>query len=235
MKGFMYMLRNVDYQKLEDMMPRDSFQALCAIPIILAAEKIQIGAEMFNHLKGDIDGVLGQFNQALDSEDKRVALMKSIIANPEQLKYTPPETKGSVIFQLMDVNTLDFIDQRNQKKDTSKWGAMQLRKTAIMYCFKWVQSKADYNNVMQHMTARPAVGKGNGRGNEQALLSFLGTTEFEFMGSHSTQYEQNLHTFYERLPDTVEPDEPFKCIPRDEMKQYIALINDHNQSNTQMA
>lgn len=235
MKGFMYMLRNVDYQKLEDMMQPGSFQSLCAIPIILAAEKIQIGAEMFNHLNSDIRGILGQFNQALDNEDKRVALMNSIIANPDQLKYTPPETKGSIISRLMDVNALDIIDQRNQKKDTRKWGVMQLRKTAIMYCFKWVQSKADYNNVMQHMTAIPAEGKGSAEVNEKALLSFLGMTEFGLMGSYSSQYEQNIHSLYERLPDTVDPDEPFRPIPHGEMKQYIALINDHHNVNTQMA
>lgn len=235
MKSFMYMLRNVDYQKLEDMMQPGSFQSLCAIPIILAAEKIQVGAEMFNYLNDDIGGILRQFNQALDNEDKRVALMNSIIANPDQLKYTPPETKGSIIFQLMDVNALDVIDQRNQKKDASKWGVMQLRKTAIMYCFKWVQSKADYNNVMQHMTANPAEGKGSAEANEQRLLKFLGTTEFWFMGNYSTQYEQNLHTLYENLPGTVDPDEPFRPIPHDEMQKYIALINDNYNSDTLMA
>jgi hypothetical protein len=135
----------------------------------------------------------------------------------------------------MDVNALDVIDQRNQKKSASKWGVMQLRKTAVMLCFKWVQSKADYNNVMQHMTANPAAGKGNIKSNEQALLKFLGMTEFGFMGRYSTQYEQSLHTLYERLPSTVDPDEPFKPIPHDEMKQYIALINEHHNVNTQMA
>lgn len=235
MKGFMYMLRNVDYQKLEDMMPLDSFRALCAIPIILVAEKIQIGSEMFNHLNSDVRGILRQFNQTLDNEDKRVVLMNSIIANPDQLKYTPPETKGSIISQLMIFNAFDIIDQRNQKKDTSKWGVMQLRKTAIMYCFKWVQSKADYNNVMQHMTAIPAEGKGSAEVNEKALLSFLGMTELGLMGSFSTQYEQNIHTLYERLPDTVDPDEPFRPIPHDEMKQYIALINEHHNVNTRIA
>ena len=190
---------------------------------------------MFNHLNSDVRGILRQFNQALDNEDKRVALMNSIIANPDQLKYTPPETKGSIISQLMNFNALDIIDQRNQKKDASKWGVMQLRKAAIMYCFKWVQSKADYNNVMQHMTAIPAEGKGSAEVNEKALLSFLGMTEFGLMGSYSTQYDQNIHTLYQRLPDTVDPDEPFRPIPHDEMKQYIALINEHHNVNTQMA
>ncbi|WPU21660.1 hypothetical protein RI049_16520 [Cedecea neteri] len=235
MKGFMYMLRNVDYQKLEDMMPRDSFRALCAIPIILAARGVQAGADMVLSMGDEVVDVLNTLKEALNDEDKRVRLMESIISNPDQLKYTPPETKGSIIAQLMDANVLDVIDPKNQKRDTKKWGVMQLRKEAIMLCFTWIQSKADYNNVMQHMTTRPAQGKGSAEANEKALLEFLGMTEFGFMGSYSTQYEQNLHTLYDRLPSTVDPDEPFKPIPKDEMAEYIAFINKVHNSNSQMA
>ncbi|QMR42788.1 hypothetical protein [Klebsiella aerogenes] len=235
MKGFMYMLRNVDYQKLEDMMPRDSFRALCAIPIILAARGLQAGIDTVSTMGDRAADVLISLKDALNDEDKRVRLMENIISNPDQLKYTPPETKGSIIAQLMDVNVLDVIDPKNQKRDTKKWGAMQLRKEAIMRCFTWVQSKADYNNVMQHMTINPAEGKGSAEANEKTLLEFLGMTEFGIMGSYSTQYERHLHTLYERLPDTVDPDEPFKPIPKDEMAEYIAFINEAHNSNSQMA
>ncbi|EPL0394894.1 hypothetical protein ACLEYI_08925 [Enterobacter ludwigii] len=235
MKSFMYMLRNVDYQKLEDMMQPGSFQALCAIPIILAARGMQAGIDTVSSMGDRVIDVLSTLNEALNNEDKRVKLMESIINNPDQLKYTPPETKGSIIAQLMDVNVLDIIDLKNQKKDTKKWGVMQLRKEAIMRCFTWVQSQADYNNVMQHMTTRPAEGKGSAEANEKALLEFLGMTEFGFMGSYSTQYERNLHTLYERLPRTVDPDEPFKRIPEDEMVEYVAFINESHNSNSQMA
>ncbi|KGT93261.1 hypothetical protein NH00_02835 [Enterobacter cancerogenus] len=235
MKGFMYMLRNVDYQKLEDMMQPGSFQALCAIPIILAARGVQAGADMASSMGEEVFDVLNTLKDALNNEDKRVRLMESIISNPDQLKYTPPETKGTIIAQLMDFNALDIIDPKNQKKDTKKWGVMQLRKEAIMRCFTWVQSQADYNNVMQHMTTTPAEGKGNAKVNEKTLLEFLGMTEFGFMGSYSTQYERNLHTLYERLPDTVDPDEPFKRIPEDEMAEYVAFIDETHNSNSQMA
>jgi len=235
MKGFMYMLRNVDYQKLEDMMHPGSFQALCAIPIILAARGVQAGIDTVSSMGNEVTDVLNSLKEAHNNEDKRVRLMESIINNPDQFKYTPPETKGSIIAQLMDVNVLDVIDPKNQKKDTKKWGVMQLRKEAIMRCFTWVQSQADYNNVMQHMTTSPAEGKGSAEANEKALLEFLGMTEFGFMGSYSTKYERNLHTLYERLPRTVDPDEPFKRIPEDEMAEYVAFINETHNSNSQMA
>lgn len=235
MKSFMYMLRNVDYQKLEEMMPPDSFRALCAIPIILVAESIQIGVDMFKSIKSDIQGILIQLEKVLDDEEKRVVLMNSIISNPDRLKYTPPETKGSIIARLMDVNFLDIIDSRNQKRDTHKWGVMQQRKTAIMYCFKWVQSKADYRNVMQHITAVPATGKVSVKDNEHALLHFMGFSEIGFLDKYSSQYEKNLHLLYNRLPDTVDPDEPFKSISDEQIEQYTALIYQQHSSNTEMA
>ncbi len=235
MKSFMYMLRNVDYQKLEEMMPPDSFRALCAIPIILAAESIQIGVDIFKSIKSDIQGILIQLEKVLDDEEKRVVLMNSIISNPDRLKYTPPETKGSIIARLMDVNFLDIIDSRNQKRDTNKWGVMQQRKTAIMYCFKWVQSKADYRNVIQHITAVPATKKVSVKANEDALLHFMGLSEIGFLDKYSSQYEQNLHLLYNRLPDTVDPDEPFKSISDEQIEQYTALIYQQHSSNTEMA
>lgn len=182
-----------------------------------------------------VTDILNKLESELSNEDKRVMLMKSIISNPDQLKYTPPETKGSIIAQLIYFNVLDVIDLRNQKRSTVKSGMMQLRKEAIIRCFTWVQSKADYNNVMQHMTTTPAEGKGDAEVNEKLLLKFLGMTEFDFLGSLSTQYKRHLHTLYERLPDTVDPDEPFKSIPQDEMAEYIAFINEQHNSLSQMA
>lgn len=233
-KGFMYMLRNADYRKLEDMMPRDSFRALCAIPILLAARGVQMGTDIIFSTCDRVTDILNKLESELSNEDKRVMLMKSIISNPDQLKYTPPETKGSIIAQLIYFNVLDVIDLRNQKRSTVKSGMMQLRKEAIIRCFTWVQSKADYNNVMQHMTTTPAEGKGDAEVNEKLLLKFLGMTEFDFFGSLSTQYKRHLHTLYERLPDTVDPDEPFKSIPQDEMAEYIAFINEQHNSLSQM-
>ncbi len=36
--------------------------------------------------------------------------MYSILSNPDQLKYTPPETKGAVIATLIDQNWVDWLD-----------------------------------------------------------------------------------------------------------------------------
>lgn len=113
MKSFMFMLRNVDYQKLEDMMGENAFRGLCAIPIIIAAEGIQALEKRYNQV---VD-ILDSLRVDLLEENKRVDLMSSILSNPDQLKYTPPETKGAVIATLIDQNWVDWLDPRNQNND----------------------------------------------------------------------------------------------------------------------
>ncbi|MBN0997673.1 hypothetical protein JTM47_39060, partial [Pseudomonas aeruginosa] len=93
-------------------------------------------------------------------------LMYSILSNPDQLKYTPPETKGAVIATLIDQNWVDWLDPRNQNNDffsVNSWklGPLKRRKQAVFMALKWVQSQADYNNVMQHLTLSPGEKKGN--------------------------------------------------------------------------
>ncbi|MCS5932871.1 hypothetical protein LNQ03_27235 [Klebsiella pneumoniae subsp. pneumoniae] len=39
----------MDYQKLEQMMAGDAFRSLCAIPIIMAAQGIQVGEAMLKN------------------------------------------------------------------------------------------------------------------------------------------------------------------------------------------
>ncbi|HBQ3184627.1 TPA: hypothetical protein QIW90_004100 [Klebsiella variicola] len=113
MKSFMFMLRNVDYQKLEDMMGENAFRGLCAIPIIIAAEGIQALEKRYNQV---VD-ILDSLRVDLLEENKRVDLMSSILSNPDQLKYTPPETKGAVIATLIDRDWMDWLDPRNQNND----------------------------------------------------------------------------------------------------------------------
>lgn len=157
MKSFMFMLRNVDYQKLEQMMAGDAFRSLCAIPIIMAAQGIQAGEAMLKNM----GIILRRIETDLEDENKRVHLMNSILSNPDQLKYTPPETKGAVIATLIDQNWVDWLDPRNQNNDfffsVNSWklGPLKRRKQAVFMALKWVQSQADYNNIMQHLTLSP--------------------------------------------------------------------------------
>ncbi|WP_342338312.1 hypothetical protein [Citrobacter portucalensis] len=224
MKSFMYMLRNVDYQKLADMMELDAFQALCAIPLIMAARGVQAAVAMADQAMD----IITQLGDDLTEENNRVKLMESVLNNPDQFKYSPPETKGALIAQLMDINWADPLDPRNQNNNpltfnSWKLGPMKRRKQAIFLALKWVQSKADYDNVMQHITESPGKGKGDRNKNEQAVITFLSDGENDSI--FFTHYGKKLPELYNNLPERVSPEEPFKPIPDKLMDQYLALID----------
>lgn len=224
MKSFMYMLRNVDYQKLADMMKLDAFQALCAIPLIMAARGVQAAVAMADETMDIIDNLL----KDLTEENNRVKLMESVLNNPDQFKYSPPETKGALIAQLMDISWVDPLDPRNQNNNpltfnSWKLGPMKRRKQAIFLALKWVQSKADYDNVMQHITESPGKVKGDRIKNEQTVITFLSDGENDSV--FFTHYGKKLPELYNNLPERVSPEEPFKPIPDKLMDQYLALID----------
>lgn len=224
MKSFMYMLRNVDYQKLADMMKLDAFQALCAIPLIMAARGVQAAFAMADETMDIIDNLL----KDLTEENNRVKLMESVLNNPDQFKYSPPETKGALIAQLMDISWVDPLDPRNQNNNpltfnSWKLGPMKRRKQAIFLALKWVQSKADYDNVMQHITESPGKVKGDRIKNEQTVITFLSDGENDSV--FFTHYGKKLPELYNNLPERVSPEEPFKPIPDKLMDQYLALID----------
>lgn len=234
MKSFMYMLRNVDYQKLEQMMEADSFRALCAIPLIMAAQGVQASEAMLKNLFA----ISQRLRTDLADENKRVDLMNSILNNPDQLKYTPPETKGAVIATLIDKNWVDWIDPRNQNNDffsVNSWkiGPLKLRKQAVFMALKWVQSQADYNNIMQHLTTSPGERKGNKSLNEQDVIKFLGIGERNLF--FYTNYGEKLSLLHDNLPVTVDPDNPFVSIPNSQMSEYLAMVDEQHPVNTMMA
>lgn len=224
MKSFMYMLRNVDYQKLADMMELDAFQALCAIPLIMAARGVQAAVAMADQATD----IVSQLLNDLTEENNRVKLMESVLNNPDQFKYSPPETKGALIAQLMDISWVDPLDPRNQNNNpltfnSWKLGPMKRRKQAIFLALKWVQSKADYDNVMQHITESPGKVKGDRIKNEQTVITFLSDGENDSI--FFTHYGKKLPELYNNLPERVSPEEPFKPIPDKLMDQYLALID----------
>ena len=78
---------------------------------------------------------------------------------------------------------------------------MKRRKQAIFLALKWVQSKADYDNVMQHITESPGKGKGDRNKNEQAVITFLSDGENDSI--FFTHYGKKLPELYNNLPEKV--------------------------------
>lgn len=98
---------------------------------------------------------------------------------------------------------------------------------------KWVQSQADYNNVMQHLTLIPGAKKGDKSLNEQDVIKFLGIGERSLF--FYTDYGRKLSLLYDDLPVTVDPDAPFRPIPEHQMTKYLAMLDEQHPANTRIA
>lgn len=157
--------------------------------------------------------------------------MEAINNNPGIFKYSTPETKGAAIALMIDVNFVDMIDPRNNawnptRADFYKISIMSLRKQAIFNALYWVQSKKDYENVMQHLNCDPTMAGTDWVYGQQKVIDFLGNGEFENLGFLSTQYARNLSSLYNDLRDgsEINPDSPLVHISDDKMSNYLSYI-----------
>ncbi|MDI3360055.1 hypothetical protein QQF21_04565 [Lelliottia sp. V89_10] len=236
MPMFTHMLRNMDYIKMVELMAPDAFEMFCMLPILALSAGVQISELAVNELQ---DALIILQND-LAQESKRVKLMQSINNDPDKLKFTTPETKGAIIATLMNSSIWDGIDPRNQNNDLTtfnayKWGTLKRRKQAIFNALMWVQSKSDYENVMQHLTMTPGAGKDNWKTNQQKVINFLSGSEIKWMGNFSTQYGEKIEWLYQNLPDrkSIDPSAPLKPIPRSQMDKYLAFVETtHNSTMT---
>lgn len=233
---FIYMLRNIDYIKMVELMAPDAFETFCMLPIIALSVGVQISELAVDTLQN----ALLSLRTELAQESKRVHLMQSINSDPDKLKFTTPETKGAIIATLIDTSVWDSIDPRNQNNsltsvNTYKWGTIKKRKQAIFNALMWVQSKSDYENVMQHLTMTPGTEKGDWRVNQQKVIDFLSSREIKWMGNFSTQYGEKFEWLYQNLPDgtNIDPTTPLKPIPQEQMAEYLAFVEtSHNNTMT---
>jgi hypothetical protein len=82
------------------------------------------------------------------SSQKRDELAARILAQPPMLRHSTPETKGMLIYQLTRHGKADWIDTGNYAGG-DPYGH---RKQAVIAILRWVQTRAEWDNVFQHMT-----------------------------------------------------------------------------------
>jgi hypothetical protein len=205
---FVHQLRNVDFQKLEDLITSDDFAALCHLQYLLVCgirvlETVQV-------FSATIDSLKDEYNLAKN----RTKLTQEINANPDRLKLTNPETKGMILALLAESNFADeywfWSNQNNNLLEGEAWliGALKRRKKAILHAFRWIQSRSEYRNVLQHMNVDPLAPKGDWQANEQKLMAFLDSGEINIPGVRviSTDYDGDLRKLIEEMPELSQED-----------------------------
>jgi hypothetical protein len=93
-----------------------------------------------------------QFKEAIEKsledieewwEDRNLAIEKSenitarIMANPEMLRFSPPETKGALLYQL----TEDYWFYWEERQED-----------AVLVILSWIQTQREFQEVCEHMT-----------------------------------------------------------------------------------
>ncbi|MDJ0039140.1 hypothetical protein [Pantoea allii] len=222
MKEFMpclaYMLRNADYTRLMSIMAEDDYRYFCAIPLLA-------GMYNLNRVIDAGDEIIDSLKMGWEDKEARVRLMKKILSNDEYLKYAPPESKGAAIASLIERNFWDEVASpaSHQGESCEAGTTFASRKRAILAVLRWVQSKREYENIMQHLSK--IIGeKGDWKANESRVIAFLaqgeqpreygydasfipGAQKITITPSH---YAENLQAIYTHLPDApaVSPGHP---------------------------
>ncbi|HFQ8858870.1 TPA: hypothetical protein ACHTLQ_004733 [Escherichia coli] len=222
--AFGYMLRNVDYVKLANIITADDFKAFCILTL-MESMGIVGNVRRFFALCKNIDDLVGAFNASWEEKEARVALMNNVNQTLGGcLKLAPPESKGAAIASLMTGNFWDELSPASHKGTTCEVGVrFAARKRAILLILSWAQSKRDYENIMQHLSMNIGE-KGDWQANEARVVAFLsdGETPISAITPQSfgpapvilgklpdiriepSHYQKNLVALYQQLPDCLD-------------------------------
>ncbi len=144
---FFYQLYHANYEHLT-FIGDDAFRAVKDIQFLM----IQSGQKITNFLAreaNDIQTILNNTILAYEKSQERDKLAQRVLSQPPMLRHSTPETKGMLIYQLTRHGKADWVDTGNY----DGMDAYGKRKKAVLTILRWVQTRAEWDNVFQHMTA----------------------------------------------------------------------------------
>ncbi|EFD5002313.1 hypothetical protein F2I40_09075 [Escherichia coli] len=212
-----YMLRNADYIKLSENVIREGdYYAFCALPLLVMMYGIDNFSRQAWSQKETLTNLL---RKSWELKEQRVKLMQEIIdSDGDCLKYSTPESKGAAIASLIEHDFWDEVASpaSNAQTHCESLVMFSARKRAVLLCLRWVQSRREYENVMQHMSSDFHL-VDSWQINQQKVADFLSlgeeerdynygssvpnASEIKILPSH---YAKNLMDIRNSLPDTQE-------------------------------
>lgn len=157
-----HMLYSVGYEYTE-LFLQDSYMLLTNLTVWAVKEGKDIEHAVEDYIK-NCDMIYSIFMKSIITDFKkesvRINLMNRVLAAPNKLDYATPEAKGILLYQLTRHNTESVagaaaISANTDAKDLKPW-AVEFegrRKRAVSIVCKKARSKAEFRNIMQHMTA----------------------------------------------------------------------------------
>ncbi|MGQ7247318.1 hypothetical protein ACUN9Y_08280 [Halomonas sp. V046] len=203
-KWVYYQLKNINYKRLF-FIDAEAYVALSNIVLL----SIGYGEEMEEFMYDGVGAISATTEKmwtslvsSYDDAEIRSELAERINEIPNLLAITSPDSKGGIVYWLMQVNYFDRFHPGNRDwgvlfDDFTLFGRMVERKEAIMVVFSLVQSKGEYDNVMQRVTV--SVGsKIEPEEGERRVLEFLALGE---VGGNvlSSNYPERLRELRDNL------------------------------------
>lgn len=219
-KWVAYQLRHVNYRRL-DFIGAQAFRTISSIIYIaiVTGDKLERYMDYaYAIINSMAEELYIQIRNNIEQGLERGELTSRINADPDLLKYASPEAKGALLYLLTTRSFVDEVDWRNAvspiDRDAFRFGALPNRKRAIIRVFEWVQSKAEFDCVMQRVAPTITVTEiasadkqARREAGEDRIYSFLDMGEkerserFEELSKlYTSDYNNDLRRIYDDLP-----------------------------------
>lgn len=189
-KYLAYTLYNVGYELME-ILATEAFDAWRDFSLWAVQKGKEIGDAILE-FGGSILAVLEALAEIVEKEADNIELMNRVLGEPEELEYAPPETKGMILYRLTRHGKLTKALSSNY--DWTSIETLGRRKRAILTVCKKVRSRAEFRNVMQHMT------KSGGEDPRGWELNLQQVKDFLDYGIAPNDYDGELQDFFDDLP-----------------------------------
>lgn len=160
-----YNLLHLEFRNVE-FISRTGFKALNQLGYLLVCEGRAIEAYF-----GAIDKSLEASVKRLDTEfakaDACLALGRKVLAKPDAIRFSTPESKGMVIYQLTRFSGANWVADGGGLFD----GYLPTQRRAVLAVLRQTQLKSDIENVIQHIG--PDGGKADFHQNLENLKRFF--------------------------------------------------------------
>jgi hypothetical protein len=177
-----------------------NFEMLQVVSELAFTRATQLQVMLVNGIQdayGSVEKNWRDFEDQLEREERRIALMKRVLQNPPELRVCTPEAHGILLHELTRHGGLSKALPSNTGWNFEVLGE---RKKAVLQVCKWAQSRRHFENIVQHISANGS--KGGFQGNYDGLLRFME------IGPLDSDYDEKLRALYAGLPG--EPARGFK-------------------------
>ncbi|MGS0467988.1 hypothetical protein ACU8V3_13270 [Cobetia marina] len=237
-KWVAYQLRHVNYRRL-DFIGAEAFETLSNFIYIAMAtgEKLEDLMEYtLLQTRAKANEIYQGMKEDVTQGLNRGELTSRINSDADILMYATPEAKGALLYLLTDASLVDISDYRNYSFDLDllRLGSLSNRKRAIIRVFEWVQSKAEFDCVMQRVKSNVSVSeipteeekvsrKSEG---ESRVYGFLNIGESDRDTWHENQYttsdyDNDLRRIYNDLPDEAPKGAP---LVKNNVHEYFTQV-----------